>query len=260
MQLSALRATLKAEATLEDRKPVKLELQLPDDDQAGPLHSRMTPSPREDNEPGCSAPKRRRSCSHSNQSSQSASLASSSTATSSSAPLSSFAWGAAGFSGDPLMRGHPAMEEHDIANSLIELSTLTQPVNIGLFNEHYNSAENSMGMLSNTLCDSPQTLAADDANLENYFDTDADPEASHERDAYSLEAAIDVVGESELQIAEDTATATEEQDEEDEEDEDQEEDDQEEEKAAEEEEEEEEDDDDSDNHDENDENQGLLPY
>ncbi|XP_033153350.1 E3 ubiquitin-protein ligase Topors [Drosophila mauritiana] len=263
LQLSALRATLKAEATLEDRKPVKLELQLPDDDQAGPHHSRMTPAPREDNEPGCSAPKRRRSCSHSNQSSQSASLASSSTATSGSAPISSFAWRVAGYSGDPLMRGHPAIEEHDIANSLIELSTLTQPVDVGLFNEHSNSADNSIGMLRNTLCDSPQALTADDANLDNYFDTDADPEAaSHERDAYLLEAAIDVVGEAELETAEDTATATEEQDEEDEEDEDQEEDDQEEEKAAdeEEEEEEEEDDDDSDNHDENEENRGLLAY
>ncbi|EDX07763.1 GD11424 [Drosophila simulans] len=163
------------------------------------------------------------------------------------------------------MRGHPAIEEHDIANSLIELSTLTQPVDVGLFNEHSNSADNSIGMLRNTLCDTPQALTADDANLDNYFDTDADPEAaSHERDAYLLEAAIDVVGEAELETAEDTATATEEQDEEDEEDEDQEEDDQEEEKAADEEEQEEEeeddDDDDSDNHDENEENRGLLAY
>ncbi|XP_043641621.1 E3 ubiquitin-protein ligase Topors [Drosophila teissieri] len=269
LQLSALRATLKAEATLEDRKPLKLELQLPDEEhqQAAPHNSGRTPATREDTEPGCSAPKRRRTCSHSNQSSQSASLASSSTATSSSDPINSFAWGAAGYSGgDPLMRGNPAMEEHDIANSLIELSTLTQPVEIGLFNEHSNSAENSIGMLRNTMCGSPQALAADDANLDIYFDTDADPEASNERDGYSLEAAIDVVGEAELETAEDTATATEEQDEEDDEDEDQVEDEQEEEKAAEEEEqeqeeaEEEEEDDDSDNHDEEEENLGLLPY
>ncbi|EDV55161.2 uncharacterized protein Dere_GG21938 [Drosophila erecta] len=259
LQLSALRATLKAEATLEDRKPLKLELQLPDDEhqQEVPHNSGMTSAPREDTEPGCSVPKRRRSCSHSNQSSQSASLASSSTATSSSGQISSFGWEAVVYSGDPLMRGNPAMEEHDIANSLIELSTLTRPVEIGLFNEHSNSSENSIGMLRNTICGSPQALAAHDTNLDIYFDRDTGPDASNERDGYSVEAAIDVVGEAELEATEDTATATEEQDEEDDEDEDQGEDDQEEEKAAEEEEEE---DDDSDNHDEEKEYRGLLPY
>ncbi|KAH8369510.1 hypothetical protein KR200_006568 [Drosophila serrata] len=121
LQLSALRATLKAEATLEDRKPLKLELQMPDenddddDDDEEADHKEQQsqtqqpkeeeqeqqqqqedpppelstpdeaqpPTPPEDTDaPGCSAPKRRRSCSnHSNLSSQSASLASSSTTT-----------------------------------------------------------------------------------------------------------------------------------------------------------------------------------
>ncbi|KAH8348603.1 hypothetical protein KR084_009139 [Drosophila pseudotakahashii] len=251
LQLSALRATLKAEATLEDRKPLKLELLMPvrnerEPQQEVPHNTEMPPAPTEDNEPGCSAPKRRRSCSNSNQSSQSASLASSSTATSSSVPMSSFGWRAADYAGDPLIRANAAMDEHDIANSLIELSTLTQPREIGLFNEHSNSVEISLSLLRNSLRGSSQALEENDANLGIYSDADADPDASNERNDYTLDAAINGVGEAEVETAEDTATATEEQDEEDEDDDDDGEDEQEEEKA----EEEEEDEDDSDNNDE----------
>ncbi|XP_070139829.1 E3 ubiquitin-protein ligase Topors isoform X2 [Drosophila kikkawai] len=154
LQLSALRATLKAEATLEDRKPLKLELQMPDEDDNGdddeeeqqqqsqqpkeeeqkqeqqqePTEEEEAqhPTPPEDTEtPGCSAPKRRRSCSnHSNLSSQSASLASSSTtATTSSGPLSSFNWRAASYGSDPLMReALPLEDEDDMAPSLIDVA------------------------------------------------------------------------------------------------------------------------------------------
>ncbi|XP_016975394.1 E3 ubiquitin-protein ligase Topors [Drosophila rhopaloa] len=255
LQLSALRATLKAEATLEDRKPLKLELRMPDGDdgeqqQEVPHNAETLPAPTDDTEPQCSAPKRRRSCSNSNLSSQSASLASSSTATSSSVPMSSFSWRASGYAGDPLMRGPVALEEHDIANSLIELSTLTQPREIGLFNEHSDGVEISLSFLRNTLRGSPHALEEDDAHLGIYSDADADPEPSNERSP--LEAAIDVVGEAEVETAEDTATATEEQDEEDEDiDDDDEGEDEQEEKAEDDEEEE----DDSDNNDEEEEDQ-----
>ncbi|XP_016958566.1 E3 ubiquitin-protein ligase Topors [Drosophila biarmipes] len=237
LHLSALRATLKAEAPLEDTKPLKLDHHTSDDStrkqQRELTHNtEMARAATEDTQPGCSAPKRRRSCSNSNQSSQSASLASTSTASS----ISSFGWRAAGYK---------EVVEHDIANSLIELSTLAQPRE-SLFNEHSNSAEISLGSLRNTLRGSSRTLAGDDANLGLYCGADEDPDASNERNGFSLEAAIDVVGEAEVGIAEDTATATEEQDEEDEDDEEDGEDEQEEGKA---EEEEEEDEDDSDNND-----------
>nr|XP_017014479.2 E3 ubiquitin-protein ligase Topors [Drosophila takahashii] len=260
LQLSALRATLKAEATLEDRKPLKLELLMPDQQREVPQDTERNPAPTEDNEPGCSAPKRRRSCSNSNQSSQSASLASSSTATSSSNPMSSFAWRAAGYDGDPLIRANAAMDEHDIANSLIELSTLTQPRDIGLFNEHSNSGEISLSLLRNSLRGSSRALEENDANLGIYSDADADPEASNERNGFTLEPAIDVVGEAEVETAEDTATATEEQDEEDEDDDDEGEgegeDEQDEEKA----EEDEEDEDDSENNDDEEVDRELLSF
>ncbi|KAH8252444.1 hypothetical protein KR032_000006 [Drosophila birchii] len=153
LQLSALRATLKAEATLEDRKPLKLELQMPDEDDDDidddddeeedqkqlqsqpqlpkeeeqeqqqdppPGHSTQEEaqrpiSPEDTDMPGCSAPKRRRTSSnHSNLSSQSASLASSSTtATTSSGPLSSFNWRAASYGSDPLMREALPLEDDD---------------------------------------------------------------------------------------------------------------------------------------------------
>ncbi|XP_017125902.1 E3 ubiquitin-protein ligase Topors [Drosophila elegans] len=275
LQLSALRATLKAEATLEDRKPLKLELRMPDGDEGEPQpelpqNAETLPAPPADAEPGCSAPKRRRSCSNSNQSSQSASLASSSTATSSSVPPSSFSWRAAGYAGDPLMRGPVAMEEHDIANSLIELSTLTQPREIGLFNEHSDGADMSLSFLRNTLRGSSHALDQDDAHLGIYSDADADEDADPDPEPSNgqspMEAAIGVIGEAEVETAEDTATATEEQDEPDEdEDEDDEDDDddeggdedeQEEEKAEENEVEEE---DDSDNNDEEEEDPEPEP-
>ncbi|KAH8254987.1 hypothetical protein KR038_011896 [Drosophila bunnanda] len=162
LQLSALRATLKAEATLEDRKPLKQELQMPDEDdddddddeeadqkpeQSQPQQPKeeeleqqhqdpppdhptpdeaQPPTPPTDTDtPGCSAPKRRRSCSnHSNLSSQSASLASSSTTTTmSSGPLSSFNWRAATYGSDPLMReALPLEDEDDMAPSLIDVA------------------------------------------------------------------------------------------------------------------------------------------
>ncbi|KAI8035824.1 E3 ubiquitin-protein ligase Topors-like [Drosophila gunungcola] len=277
LQLSALRATLKAEATLEDRKPLKLELRMPDGDEGEPQqelpqNAETLPAATADAEPGCSAPKRRRSCSNSNQSSQSASLASSSTATSSSVPPSSFSWRAAGYAGDPLMRGPVAMEEHDIANSLIELSTLTQPREIGLFNEHSDGADISLSFLRNTLRGSSHALEADDAHLGIYSDADEDADPVPSNGQSPLEAAIDVIGEAEVETAEDTATATEEQDDQDE-DEDEDEnvddddddeggdgDEQEEEKAEENEEEgEEEEEDDSDNNDEEEEDPEPEP-
>ncbi|KAH8290999.1 hypothetical protein KR054_007667 [Drosophila jambulina] len=124
--LSALRATLKAKATVEDRKPLKLELQMPDEDDDPTPEEAQPPTPLEDTDtPGCSAPKRRRSCSnHSNLSSHSASLASSSTTTTtSSGPLSSFNWRAASYGSDPLMReALPLEDEDDMAPSLIDVA------------------------------------------------------------------------------------------------------------------------------------------
>ncbi|XP_017051714.1 E3 ubiquitin-protein ligase Topors [Drosophila ficusphila] len=238
LHLSALRATLKAEAALEDRKPLKLELPIPHEDTGGPQQQEEPQnaegilSPTNDIEPGCSAPKRRGSCSNSTQSSQSASLASTSTATSSSVPLSSFNWRAADFVVDLLMRGNEATEEHDIANSLIEMSTLTQPREIGLFNEPSDGVDISLSLMRTSPRNASPALE-EDANLGIYSDGEADPEVSNDQVGYSLEAAIDVVGEAEMETAEDTATATEEQDEE-EEDADEVEDEQEEDKAEEE--------------------------
>ncbi|XP_017077233.2 E3 ubiquitin-protein ligase Topors [Drosophila eugracilis] len=248
LQLSALRATLKAEASLEDRKPLKLELQMPEDDeereqqQEAPHNAEAAPALTEDPEPGRSVPKRRRSCSNSNQSNQSASLASSSSATSSSVPLSSFGWRAAGYSGDPLIRDN--VEEHDIANSLIELSTLNHRMAIEMMSDRSRELDIALNLLQNSVPDSSQAQedVGDDVHL--FSDADEDPEAINERNNYSWEAAIDVVGEAEVETAEDTATATEEQDEEEEDDIDDGEDEQE--RRAE---EEEEDEDDSDNND-----------
>ncbi|EDV38000.2 uncharacterized protein Dana_GF11128 [Drosophila ananassae] len=215
LQLSALRATLKAEATLEDRKPLKRELQLPEDEeenqQPGPAFSHEALSLQGDIEPGCSEPKRRRSCSNSNLSNYSYS---STTESTSSAPVNSFNWPPVSYGMDPLVRG-AAIEEHDIANSLIELSTLNgaQRDMDGLFNDHSDGVEDSIRFLSNSLPRRGNNLGGGDSPLGLYCDDEIETDGSQE--PMPLEATIDVVGEAEVDAAEDTATANEEQDDDD---------------------------------------------
>ncbi|XP_017106881.2 E3 ubiquitin-protein ligase Topors [Drosophila bipectinata] len=218
LQLSALRATLKAEATLEDRKPLKRELQLPEDEvenqQLEPTFSHQALSRQEDIEPGCSEPKRRRSCSNSNLSNYSYS---SSTESTSSAPVNSFIWPPSKYGKDPLVRG-AAVEELDIANSLIELAPLSSEARREMdeiFNVQSDGAEDSISFLSNDLPRGESNLERADSPLGLYSDDAVETEVSQE--PMPLDAPIDVVGEAEVETAEDTATANEEQDEDDDE-------------------------------------------
>ncbi|KAH8270898.1 hypothetical protein KR018_011719, partial [Drosophila ironensis] len=234
VQLSALRATLqaalKSEADAVERKSLKRELQLPENEeqegegegegQESPPHGEAV-APGEGPASASSEPKRRRSCSNSNLSSHSASLASTSTTTTnSSGPLSSFNWQAASYANDPLVRGTDtsALEEHDIANSLIELSAMNQQTRSelgGLFGDNFDSVEDAISVLREALPNSSNNFECEDDQLVGL----------------ALAAAIDSVEDAEVEAAEDTATATEEQEEEDNDEQDGEEEDEDEEEA-----------------------------
>ncbi|XP_017149437.2 LOW QUALITY PROTEIN: E3 ubiquitin-protein ligase Topors [Drosophila miranda] len=240
LQLSALRAALRSEAVLEDRKPLKLELHMQHEEereqeqqpQAPHVTQGIMDQQSEETQPECSAPKRRRSCSNSNLSSHSASVASSTTASSSSA-LSSFNWQATSYASDPLVRGSGTTDVHDIAHSLIELSTLTHERNAedgadvdvdvdggvsgGLFNDQSSGVEEAISFIRHALPNTANSLE-DNVHLGLYSDVDA--EVSNEQSQYRMESAIDVVGAEPLVEADaDTATATEDDEDDDDDDE-----------------------------------------
>ncbi|XP_046865428.1 E3 ubiquitin-protein ligase Topors isoform X2 [Drosophila willistoni] len=200
LQLSALRATLKAEAALEDRKPLKLELPAKYLQSAG--EQPVVEQGDENTQPDLAtlqSKRRRRSGSSSNLSNHSASLASNTTtATSSTATGSApspFKWLVASEVSDPLMRGLATPTEvRDIANSLIELSTLThQRSEPSLFNDRSDGGEvdDAINFLGNTLPSSNTNTLEEEAHLGIYSDAETSQQ-------FPLDVTIDVVGESDV--------------------------------------------------------------
>ncbi|KAL7736866.1 hypothetical protein ACLKA6_015700 [Drosophila palustris] len=193
--LSTLRDTLKTES-VEDRKPLKREL---DTDAAGgeeTLQQQPQHGEEAEEQVGCSAAKRRRSCnSSSNLSSHSQSgsnsvnstLASHNTTMSSCSALSLFN---SNRDGD-MATSRPLSMVHAIANSLLELSTLSVGGGgSGLFNEQSQSVEDAISYLRNTNSHAHD----DDAQLGIY--SDASNELQHYQTEAEPEMPIDVVGEA----------------------------------------------------------------
>lgn len=196
--LSTLRDTLKAENVVEERKPPKRE----QDTDAGSDNTFQQQShhDQEEEEVECSAPKRRRSCnSSSNLSSHSHSnstLASHNTTMSSFSALSLFNSNR----DDNVPTTRPLSMVHAIANSLLELSTLSVGGGgSGLFNEQSLGVEDAMS-LRHTHADNDE-----DAQLGIYSD------ASNELHHYHAEPemTIDVVGEANSSAQGESVDATE---------------------------------------------------
>ncbi|XP_068145916.1 E3 ubiquitin-protein ligase Topors [Drosophila tropicalis] len=199
LQLSALRATLKAEAALEDRKPLKLELpakylQTADEQPVADEGDENT----QPDLATLQSKRRRRSGSSSNLSNHSASLASNTTTATSSAATGSapspFKWMVATEVSDPLMRGLATPTEvRDIANSLIELSTLTHQRNEpSLFNDRSDGGvEDAISFLGHTLPSSNTNTLEEEAHLGIYSDAETSQQ-------FPLDVTIDVVGETDV--------------------------------------------------------------
>lgn len=220
--LSALRATLKAEHDQhEDTKPPKRELPDLDDDNDATLegedelsvHQQQQQEEEEQQQQQYNMPKRRLSSSsssnlssHNNSNSVPSTLASHCTTMSSCSALGMFNTNTNGNVVQPPSTStstQPLSMVHDIANSLIELSTLSVGAagasDGGLFNEQSQGVDDSMGFLQNTL---PSTSSLnthdDDAQLGLYSD------ASNELQHYqrSVKRVLDVVGDSQEETAE----------------------------------------------------------
>lgn len=223
LMLSALRATLKAEHDQhEDTKPPKRELPDHDDDNDATigegedelsLHQQQQQEEEEQQQQQYNMPKRRLSSSsssnlssHNNSNSVPSTLASHCTTMSSCSALGMFNTNTNGNVVEPPSTStstQPLSMVHDIANSLIELSTLSVGAagasDGGLFNEQSQGVDDSMGFLQNTL---PSTSSLnthdDDAQLGLYSD------ASNELQHYqrSVKRVLDVVGDSQEETAE----------------------------------------------------------